>query len=50
MLLEVQFKDVTFETLNRAEFLDSLKAAISTVDWEKAYEEFKAAGEGQARE
>jgi len=47
MKLEVRFKDVTFETLNRPDFLKSVKAAFkeSTVNWDKAYEEFKAAGE-----
>jgi hypothetical protein len=45
MKLDDRFKDVTFETLNRADFLESVKAAFPSVDWEKAYEEFKAAGE-----
>jgi len=49
MKLEVRFKDVTFETLNRTDFLKSVKDAFkdSTVNWDKAYEEFKAAGESQ---
>jgi hypothetical protein len=50
MLLEVQYKDVTFETLNRPDFLDTLKVAVGIVDWEKTYNEFKAAGEVQAKE
>ena len=45
MKLEERFKDVTFETLNRADFLDSVKDAFPSVDWDKAYEEFRAAGE-----
>ncbi|MDW7774501.1 MAG: hypothetical protein SCH71_16575 [Desulfobulbaceae bacterium] len=48
MSLEVRYKDVTFETLNRDDFLDSVKMAFPDVDWDKAYNEFKAAGEGQA--
>src|SRR5262249_24738678 len=45
MSLEERFKDVTFETLNHPDFLESVKDAFPRVDWEKAYEEFKAAGE-----
>ena len=50
MSLEVRYKDVTFETLNRADFLDSVKEAFPAVDWEKTYNEFKAAGEGRTEE
>lgn len=45
MRLEVRFKDVTFETLKREDFLGSVKAAFPDVDWERPYKEFKAAGE-----
>ncbi len=45
MQLDVHYKDVTFETLNRADFLAALKAAYRHIDWDKAYEEFRAAGE-----
>ena len=45
MKLEVRFKDVTFETLNREDFLQSVKEVFPSVDWDKAYEEFRAAGE-----
>lgn len=45
MTLEVTFKDVTFETLNRPDFLESVRAAFPDVDWDKAYDEFRAAGE-----
>lgn len=45
MILDVSFKDVTFETLNRQDFLDSVKKAFPDVDWDKAYNEFRAAGE-----
>jgi hypothetical protein len=45
MKLEVRFKDVTYETLNRDDFLRSVKEAFPSVDWDKAYAEFRAAGE-----
>ena len=45
MKLEVRFKDVTFETLNQDDFLDSVKAAFPSIDWEKTYADFLAAGE-----
>ncbi len=45
MILDVQFKDVTFETLNQPDFLESVKKAFPDVDWDKTYREFKAAGE-----
>jgi len=43
--LEVNFKDVTFATLNRSDFLASIQAAYPEMDWAKAYDEFRAAGE-----
>ena len=45
MKLEERYKDVTFETLKRNDFLESVKAAFPSVDWDKAYDEFRAAGE-----
>jgi hypothetical protein len=45
MQLDVRYKDVTFETLNREDFLDAIKEAFAHVDWDKAYKEFRAAGE-----
>jgi hypothetical protein len=45
MQLDVRYKDVTFETLNREDFLGAVKDAFPKIDWEKAYEEFRAAGE-----
>ncbi|MGA2734931.1 MAG: hypothetical protein ABSG35_20330 [Syntrophobacteraceae bacterium] len=50
MMLEERYKDVTFETLNREDFLESVKKAFPKVDWDKAYEEFKTAGEGSSKE
>ena len=45
MTLDDRYKDVTFETLNRPDFLASVKQAFPRVDWDKAYNEFKAVGE-----
>jgi len=45
MQLDVRYKDVTFETLNRDDFLEAIKKAFPHVDWDKAYSEFRAAGE-----
>jgi hypothetical protein len=45
MQLVQTYKDVTFETLNRKEFLPLIQKAFPAVNWEKAYEEFRAAGE-----
>jgi Skp family chaperone for outer membrane proteins len=45
MQLDVQYKDVTFETLNREDFLEAVKEAFPRIDWEKTYKEFRAAGE-----
>jgi hypothetical protein len=45
MQLDVRYKDVTFETLNREDFLDAIKEAFQRIDWDKAYKEFRAAGE-----
>lgn len=45
MQLDVRYKDVTFETLNHKDFLEAVKEAFSGIDWDKAYNEFRAAGE-----
>jgi hypothetical protein len=45
MQLDARYKDVTFETLNREDFLDAIKEAFQRIDWDKAYKEFRAAGE-----
>lgn len=44
MQLDVCYKDVTFETLNQEDFLDAIKEAFPHIDWDKAYQEFRAAG------
>ena len=50
MKLDEHYKDVTFETLNRKDFLESVKDAFPNVDWDKAYSEFKAAGQRESDE
>jgi hypothetical protein len=45
MELEQTYKDVTFETLNKPNFLSLIQTAFPAVNWEKAYNEFQAAGE-----
>jgi hypothetical protein len=45
MELKQTYKDVTFETLNKPDFLVSLREAFPAIDWDKAYKEFQAAGE-----
>jgi len=35
---------------SREDFLKSLKAAFPSVDWDKAYAEFRAAGESDAKQ
>lgn len=47
MELDVRFKDVTFETLNRKDFLEAVGRAFPMIDWDKAYREFLAAGENR---
>lgn len=49
MKLDERYKDVTFETLNRDDFLKSVNEAFPTVDWDKAYKEFKAAGQAESK-
>ena len=45
MKLDVRYKDVTYETLNQQDFFQSVKAAFPSVNWERLYAEFLAAGE-----
>jgi hypothetical protein len=49
MKLDERFKDVTFETLNRNDFLESVKVAFPKVNWDMAYDEFRAAGESSGK-
>ena len=50
MQLDVRYKDVTYETLNQPDFLDSVKKAFPKKDWDKVHEEFQAAGESEKRD
>lgn len=45
MKLEVHYKDVTFETLNKNDFLQDIKKCFPLLNWEKTFSEFKAVGE-----
>ncbi len=45
MKLEKRYKDVTYDTLNREDFWESVKVAFPDEDWGKAYSDFLAAGE-----
>ena len=45
MKLDVRYKDVTYETLNQPDFFQSVKDAFPSVNWERLYAEFLAAGE-----
>jgi hypothetical protein len=47
MELEQTYKDVTFETLNKPNFLKLVKEAFPAVNWDRAYSEFTAAGENE---
>lgn len=37
-----------FETLNKPEFFPLIQKAFPDINWEKVYEEFRAAGEKKA--
>jgi hypothetical protein len=43
MELEVDYKDVTYETLSKPDFLDAVKVAFPQINWERAHEEYLAA-------
>ncbi len=45
MSLDVQFRDVTYETLNQDGFAEKLRQAYPMVDWDKPFTEFDAAME-----
>jgi hypothetical protein len=49
MTLDMQYKDVTFETLNAPGFLQGLKKAYPRVPWDKPYRDFLATGQIEAR-
>ena len=45
MQIIVRYKDVTYETLNHEDFLHLVKEAFPHVEWDRAHEEYRAAGE-----
>jgi hypothetical protein len=45
MELDVQFRDVTYETLKDVGFVEKLREAYPHVDWDKPFTEFEAARE-----
>jgi len=47
MALDVRYMDVTFETLNRPDFLETLQQAYPDREWSHAHDEFRAAGQGE---
>jgi hypothetical protein len=50
MSLDVQFRDVTYETLNQPGFGEKLREAFPLVNWDKPFEEFDAARERESPE
>ena len=47
MQLDVNNKDVTFETLNCKEFIDAIIEVFPHIDWDKAYSDYLAAVESK---
>ena len=47
MQLDVSYKDVTFGTLNEKSFLEAIREAFPHIDWDKAYSDYRAAGESK---
>lgn len=45
MHLIARYKDVTYETLNREDFLQSVQEQYPHINWARAHEEYRAAGE-----
>jgi hypothetical protein len=45
MEIKYEFKDLTYETLNKKEFLDNVKKAFKYESWDKAHSEYLAASE-----
>jgi hypothetical protein len=48
MKLDVQYRDVTYETLKENGFAEALRQAYPQVNWNKPFDEFNAAREKQA--
>ncbi len=45
MRLDIQFRDVTYETLCEDGFFEAIQREYSSIDWKKTFEEFNAAKE-----
>lgn len=45
MTLDIQYKDVTFETLKQQDFLEAVRVAFPGGDWDQAHDEYRAARE-----
>lgn len=45
MVLEVNYKDVTYQTLQDEEFLEQVRRIFPGVDWKRPFDEYKAVGE-----
>ena len=45
MKIIVRYKDVTYETLNHEDFLQSVQKEYPYINWDRAHEEYRAAGE-----
>lgn len=50
MELDVHFKDITLETLERKDFIAKVRRAFPHMDWDRAHKEFMAAGERNSDE
>lgn len=50
MKLEVQLRDVTYETLNQKGFEAALDEAYPHVDWKRPFDEFNTARERDKRD
>jgi hypothetical protein len=47
MEIRYEFKDLTYETLNKKDFLDNVKKAFKYESWDKAHSEYLAASESK---
>ena len=45
MTIEVNYKDITYETLKEKEFINKIKVIFPNIEWNALYKEFMAAGE-----
>ncbi len=50
MRLDLYFKDITLETLERKDFIEQVRKAFPEMNWDRAHKEFMAAGEHSSSE